>query len=241
MPKYAHFLTLKHPFTAARAADIFIKEIVSSVAFQDPSSQTMTKYFWVIFGQNYFAYGELSFTRAQPITGKLMDRMKWLCFTYDKPKSWSSWIPWAEYWYNTTFHSSTKTTPFWAVYGRDPPPLIRYGSQSTAVQSVEQQLQARDNVLDELKSHLHHAQERMKEAADRQRRDIHFEVGIGVHQASSLLSQFPSQETQWETGTQIIWPVWCRKAYRIDGLLLETATNRGYSSCVSYLSNEKRL
>ena len=59
-------------------------------------------------------------------------------------------LSWAEFWYNTTFHASTKMTPFKAVYGRDPPPLIRSGAQSTSVASLEQKLQERDAILDEL-------------------------------------------------------------------------------------------
>ena len=103
------------------------------------------------------------------------------CFSCDKLRSWSSWLVWAKYWYNTTFHSSIKMTPFKAVYGRDPPPLLRFSSQSTCVASLEQQLQARDAVLDELKHHLARAQAKMKQAADDHRRDVQFAVGEAVY------------------------------------------------------------
>lgn len=103
------------------------------------------------------------------------------CFTYDKPRTWCRWLPWAEYWYNTTFHASTNTTPFWAVYGRDPPPLIRYGSLETTIASVDQQLKERDLILDELKAHLLRAQTRMKMGADQHRRDIQFKEGDLVY------------------------------------------------------------
>jgi hypothetical protein len=39
------------------------------------------------------------------------------CFTQDRPKQWLLWLPWAEFWYNTTWHSSIKMTPYEAVYG----------------------------------------------------------------------------------------------------------------------------
>ena len=103
------------------------------------------------------------------------------CFSYDKPKSLSRWLPWAEYWYNTSYHDSIATTPFKAVYGRDPPPLLRYGSGVTAIATVEQQLQERDAMLEELKAHLIRAQSKMKKTVDQHRRDIHFEVGDMVY------------------------------------------------------------
>ncbi|PNX65801.1 Ty3/gypsy retrotransposon protein, partial [Trifolium pratense] len=46
------------------------------------------------------------------------------CFASDQPKSWAHWIPWAEYWYNTTYHVSIDKSPFEVVYGRSPPNLL---------------------------------------------------------------------------------------------------------------------
>lgn len=40
------------------------------------------------------------------------------CFVADSPRKW------AEYWYKTSFHTSTKTIPFRVLYGRDPPHLL---------------------------------------------------------------------------------------------------------------------
>lgn len=48
------------------------------------------------------------------------------CFIADQPKTWVVWIPWAEFWYNITFHASTGTTPFEVVYGRPPPNIVHY-------------------------------------------------------------------------------------------------------------------
>lgn len=39
------------------------------------------------------------------------------CFAGTHPKQWPRWIPWAEFWFNTTYHGSTKMTPFRALYG----------------------------------------------------------------------------------------------------------------------------
>ena len=103
------------------------------------------------------------------------------CFSCEQPQKWQQWLAWAEYWYNTTFHVSTNATPFQAVYGRDPPPLIRYGPYSTRVVAVEQHLQDRDMILDELKHHLQRAQAKMKKQAGVHRREVTFSVGDFVY------------------------------------------------------------
>ena len=88
------------------------------------------------------------------------------CFTSGKPQSWARWLAWAEYWYNTSFYSSTRYTPFRALYGRDPPPLIRYEQGVASISLVEQLMEDRDAILDDLRMQLLHAQQRMKLQAD---------------------------------------------------------------------------
>ncbi|GJU22563.1 putative mitochondrial protein [Tanacetum coccineum] len=73
-------------------------------------------------------------------------------------KTYQEWqvrfIGWAEYWYNASFHSSIKTTPFKALYGRDPPRLVFYGTGTSSSFEVDEYLQERDRILTELKGHL---------------------------------------------------------------------------------------
>ncbi|TYK05580.1 Retrotransposable element Tf2 [Cucumis melo var. makuwa] len=93
------------------------------------------------------------------------------------PHKWDQFIPWAELWYNTTFHASTKTTPFKAVYGRSPPPLLSYGDKKTTNNEVELMLKERDSALNALKENLTLAQNRMKKFADLKRRELKLKVG----------------------------------------------------------------
>ncbi|XP_024030741.1 uncharacterized protein LOC112094347 [Morus notabilis] len=87
------------------------------------------------------------------------------CFSSDMPRQWSKWLPWVEYWYNTSFHTATQMTPFCALYGRDPPPLLRYGLGLSPVAIVDLQLADRDATLDLLKQQLQRAQQKMKTRA----------------------------------------------------------------------------
>ena len=79
------------------------------------------------------------------------------CFVCDKPKKWVDWLPWAEYSYNTSVHTSTKLIPFQVVYGRLPPKILPYVPGTTKVQAVEDYLQDRDLMLKTLRANLFEA------------------------------------------------------------------------------------
>lgn len=61
------------------------------------------------------------------------------CFIHNRPKHRNFMLPWRDYWYNTSHHSSTGMTPFKALYGRDPPPLDGYESGSIAINELDEQ------------------------------------------------------------------------------------------------------
>ena len=50
------------------------------------------------------------------------------CVRGDIPKEWIQSLPWAKFCYNISHHTSTHTTLFKLVYGRDPPGLRTYSS-----------------------------------------------------------------------------------------------------------------
>ncbi|MCI02526.1 transposon Tf2-1 polyprotein [Trifolium medium] len=102
------------------------------------------------------------------------------CFASEQPKSWSHWLSWAEYWYNTIYHVSIDKTPFEVVYGRPPPTIVRFLSNETKVDVVALELRERDEALNQLKMHLLRAQQQMKKQAAKKRRHVQFEVGEWV-------------------------------------------------------------
>jgi len=70
------------------------------------------------------------------------------CFSSEQPKMWATFLPWAEYWYNTSFHGETQCTPFEVVYGRPPPSLACFVLVEIMVEAVEQDLMILDEALD---------------------------------------------------------------------------------------------
>lgn len=95
----------------------------------------------------------------------------------EQPKRWAEWLAWAEYSYNTASHSSSKISPFEALYGLPPPTMLSYVPGTTKVQAVDEYLRNREAILKELRRNLRNAQDRMKSKANRQRREVDFEVG----------------------------------------------------------------
>ena len=75
-------------------------------------------------------------------------------FTQDKPHSWSTFLGWAEFCYNTSYHSSLRMTPFQALYGRLPPTIPSYSKGSTLIQALEDLLFERDELLRCLRANL---------------------------------------------------------------------------------------
>jgi hypothetical protein len=70
-----------------------------------------------------------------------------------RPKKWSSWLPLAEWWYNTNYHTSLQCTPFEVLYGF-PPPLISevmvLGPESPAADFLVQ----KQDMISKLKQNL---------------------------------------------------------------------------------------
>jgi len=99
------------------------------------------------------------------------------CFSYANLKKWVSFLPWAQLWYNTSFHHSLGMTPSQAVFGRLPPSIIRYKLQPSDPLSLQENLKAWDQLLTQLRHHLFKSQNYMKQQADKHRRDVQLQVG----------------------------------------------------------------
>jgi hypothetical protein len=189
LSKYCHFIPLKHPYTARTIAEVFVKEIVrlhgvplSIVSDRDPI-------FMSNFWQEMFklqgtklkmssAYHPKSDGQTEVVNRCLETYLR--CFIADQPKTWVLWVPWAEYWFNTTYHASTGKTPFEIVYGRTPPTMVRWIQGEVRVEAVQKELLDRDEAIKQLKTHLLRAQDRMKYFADKKRCDKSFAIGEWV-------------------------------------------------------------
>ncbi|KAK1441653.1 hypothetical protein QVD17_07716 [Tagetes erecta] len=186
MSKYAHFMCLSHPYTAKGVATVFCKEIIRLHGFPRSIVSDRDVVFLSNFWQELFRLSQTKLklsTSYHPQTDgqtEVVNRCleAYLrCFASEQPTKWSTYLPWAEYSYNTGYHTSTGTTPFSVVYGREPPSLFPYVTGETKNAELEQQLMDRDDMLKLLRQNLQKAQDRMRNQANLKRRELTLQVG----------------------------------------------------------------
>lgn len=188
--KYSHFIALHHPYTASHLAHLFLDTIYKlhglplSIVFD--RDRIFTSHFWKELFHLLGVQQHMT-TAYHPQTDGQSERVNQCLETYLRcmcchtPKKWFTWLPLAEFWYNTTYHSSIALTPFEALYGYKPTPLALATYMHPQVIGVESTIQEKLDIQLHLKRLLQKAQDRMKTVADRQRQHREFQLGNWVY------------------------------------------------------------
>ena len=127
--KYAHFIPLKHPFSAATVAKAVFNSVIKLHSFPlsivSDRDKVFTSHFWKELFKLYdtklnmsSAYHPQSDGQTERVNQSL--EMYLRCSTHDNPKNWYSWLALAEFWYNTSHHASIGCSPFKALYNHEP-------------------------------------------------------------------------------------------------------------------------
>nr|CAN75226.1 hypothetical protein VITISV_035857 [Vitis vinifera] len=184
LSKSAHFLALAHPFIAKMVAEKFVEGVVKLHGMPKSIISDRDLVFMSQFWQEFFKLSGIQLKMSSsyhPQTdgqSEVVNRCveQYLrCYAHHHPRKWSFFLPWAEFWYNTTYHASTGMTPFQALYGRLPPTIPNYLMGTTPVHAVDQNLTSRNAILRQLKTNLHAATNRMKQVVDSKRRNIEYQ------------------------------------------------------------------
>jgi hypothetical protein len=192
--KYAHFVPMKHPFTAPQVARVLIDSVVKLHGMPKSIVSDRGSIFTSIFWRQLFQKlgTKLKFTTAyHPQTDGQTERvnqsleMYLRCSIQENSKNWKQWLSLAEFWYNSCNHSSIGMSPFKALYGHEPElgamPTIEVDQDAPAM------LVDRSAHLEVLKAKLAAASNRMKLKADRNRTKKEFPVGDKVFAQTSAI------------------------------------------------------
>ena len=189
LSKYAHFMALAHPFTAVTVAQLYFDNVFKLHGLPKTMVSDRDKIFLSQFWQELFrlqhvnihlstAYHPQTDGQTEVVNRSLEGYLR--CMVGETPREWVTWLPLAEWWYNSNWHSAIGVTPYEVVYGQPPSLHVPYLPGDSRVEPVDRSLKAREECIEMLKYHLQRAQQRMKKQADQHRVDRQFEIGDWV-------------------------------------------------------------
>jgi Integrase zinc binding domain len=184
--KYCHLLALSHPFKALQVVELFLDTIYKLHGLPQKIVINGDPIFTSQFRRELMSRLDikLNFSTAyHPQTDRQSERLNQCvemylrCMVFEHPKKWVKWVSLAEWWYNTNYHTTIKTTPFEALYGYPPPHIPLGAPPRGAIKMPLKCLVDRQAALRTLKEHLTRAQARMKKYTDLKRSERSFSVG----------------------------------------------------------------
>lgn len=187
--KYGHFIPLSHPYTALTIAQKFMDNVyrlhgLPSVIISDRDPIFTSNVWQQLFrlSDTKMNMSSANHPQTDGQTEKLNQCLETFlrCAVHASLKKWAQWLPLAEYWYNTNFHSALGKTPFEILYGYKPRHLGVCNLQSSTSSDLAGWLQEREQTV-VLLQHLMRAQQRMKSQEDKQRTECEFVVGDMVY------------------------------------------------------------
>ncbi|KAH9768733.1 Integrase catalytic domain-containing protein [Citrus sinensis] len=174
LSKSAHFTSLSHPFSVKTVAEKFINGVVKLHGMPKSIISDRDPIFISKFWQEFFKMSGTQLKMSSAYHPQIDSQTEVINRCLEQ-YLWCFYLPWAEFWYNTTYHVSTSMTPFQALYGREPPIVPIYHLGTWPVHEVDKALLAKDELLAKLKKNLAVAANRMKQVADKHRRDVEFQ------------------------------------------------------------------
>jgi hypothetical protein len=190
LTKYAHFLPLAHPYTVQKIAQIFVDNILKlhgppTVIITDRDRIFLSKLWTEIFSAMKIslhfstAYHPESDGQTERVNQCMEQYLR--CMAFQEPKQWSKWLPAAEFWYNTSFHTAIKMYPFEALYEYPPPLLTELPTLTTLSTEAQQTLLEKEHMITILQQNLAKAHHTMKKYADQNRTPRSFLLGDMVY------------------------------------------------------------
>lgn len=145
--KVGHFIALSHPFTGTIVAQIFLDNIYKlhgmPCLIVSDRDKLFTSQFWKELFKAVGTKLNMS-TSYHPQSDGQTERLN-RCLEHflramasQRPHKWANWLALAEWWYNSTYKSAIKMTPFEALYGVKPRQMCLDAASRSSIASVEE-------------------------------------------------------------------------------------------------------
>lgn len=131
--KAAHFMALSHPFTAIQVAQSYLDHVFKLHVWPKSIVSDRDSVFLSNFWKGLFSLHGTEFPLSSAyhpetdgqteVVNRCLETYYLRCMCGDSPKDWCMWLPVAEWWYNTHFHTSLQLTPYEVVYNQCKPLL----------------------------------------------------------------------------------------------------------------------
>jgi hypothetical protein len=188
--KFAHFIPLRHPFTTFSVAKLFLDNIYKLHGMPASIISDRDRVFTSALWKELFILVGVTLRMSSayhPQTDNQTERVNQCmetflcCFAHACPSKWHNWLSLAEFWYNSSWHSSLGRSPFEVLYGYSPRHFGIDPSSACSSTDLSTWLQERQVMKGLIKQHLSRAQDRMKQQADKGRSERQFQVGDMVY------------------------------------------------------------
>nr|GEW80641.1 hypothetical protein [Tanacetum cinerariifolium] len=163
LSKYAHFAPLRANYNAPQVVELFVQTVMKHHGIPHSIVSDRDKVFTSAFWSHLFkllgttlnmssAYHPQSDGQSEALNKCLELYLR--CFIFENPRTWITFLPWAEFWYNSAIQTFIGMTPFKVLYGSEPSSIISSSAAMDTPIDVHTQLQARDVLLSQLKINL---------------------------------------------------------------------------------------
>ncbi|XP_042010529.1 uncharacterized protein LOC121759095 [Salvia splendens] len=216
LSKYAHFAPLPNRFDALKVAHLFINKVVRHHGFpktlvSDRDSVFLNKVWEELMR---LSGTKLNFSTAYhpQSDGQTKVRNRGLeqylrAFTADRPSKWANFLPWAELALNCFNHAGLGMSPFKALYRREPPSLIFAKPSDATPPLVAELITQRGELLVELRRNLERAQQRMRDSANKHRRQLKFKMGDKAFVEGEVIGDTITLPSEFFGDRPVVYPI----------------------------------
>lgn len=184
--KEVHLRALPTNFTAYKVADLFVSMVCKHHGLPKSIMSDRDLIFISCFWSDLFILLCMSSSYYPHTDGqtKVMNCTieQYLCASvHATPSHWIRFLPRAEFHYNTLVHIASGLSPFQVMFGKRPPIIPYYIVGTSSIDACDSVLISREEIMSLLCKNLANAQAKMKEYADKNRREVNLDVGSCVY------------------------------------------------------------